>query len=234
MNLVKKTRKRKNHNQNFIKRINPLIEFFKKNGTIEGIKQTDTTLIDGEVVNIGWLITNLRQEKRKGLLQETDIMLLDYLGIDWGDVLNQHLEILDHYFSKNKTLSDLTQYSGNYNYKNKMVSLGNIVQYLRTCEDLTNEQIESLQKKGLILAPKSINNVLAPLMAYYEKYGTIANIGINDTFEIEGKVYSIGRKINYFRLKYNKGQLKQAYIDKLNDMGMCWSKKKQEDYSIEL
>lgn len=234
MDLVTKTRKRKNHNVNFVKRIAPLIEYFKQNGTLSKIKQSDEYEFNGEMVKIGWLVTNLRQEKRKGLLQDSDKMLLDYLGIDWGDILNQHLEVLEDYYLKNKTLSNLTQYSGDYSYKDKLVSLGNIISYLRQSEDLTKEQIEDLAQKGLILAPKSVENVLAPFVAYYEKFGTIADVGANEVFELDGKTYNLGRKINYFRTKYNKGLLKQEYIEKLNAMGMCWSKRKQEANSIEL
>ena len=234
MDLVTKTRKRKNHNLNFVKRIAPLIEYFKQNGTLSKIKQTDEYEFNGEMVKIGWLITNLRQEKRKGLLQDSDIVLLDYLDINWGDVLNQHLEVLEDYYLKNKTLSGLTQYAGVYLYKDKVVSLGNIISYLRQSADITKEQVEDLEQKGLIIAPKSVENVLAPFVAYHKKYGTIADIGANEVFELDGKTYNIGRKINYFRTKYNKSLLKQEYIDKLNEMGMCWSKRKQEENSIEL
>lgn len=234
MDLVTKIRKRKNHNLSFIKRISPIIEYFKKNGTISNIKQNEVFEVDGEVIKIGWLITNLRQEKRKGILQDYDIILLDYLGIDWGDILSQHFEVVEYYYAKHGTLSTLTQYSGDYKYKDKVVNLGYIVTYLRQSKDLTKEQIESLEQKGLNLAPKNIDNVLAPIKEYYQRKGTIADIVHSDTIIIDGVKYNIGRKINYFRTKYNKGQLKEEYVDALNAMGMKWATKKQEENLIEM
>jgi len=237
MDLVKKSTKRKNHNQNFIKRISPLIEYFKEHGTLADIKQTDTIIVNGEVVRIGWLITNLRQEKRKGLLQDTDIVFLDYFDMNWGDTIANNIDVIKHYYKNYKSFNSLTQYSKDYNYKGKKVNIGSILANLRTDYKegrLTEQQIKELVEMGLKLAPKKVDNVLAPLTAYYQKFETLANIKNNEEFEFNKKIYKIGRQINYFRTKYHKGELKQEYIQALNSMGMRWSAKKQVEEIVEL
>ena len=234
MSLIEKSRQRKDRNLNFIKRISPLMEYFKEHGTIADIKQSDVICVDGEDVNIGWLVTNLRQEKRKGLLQESEIMLLDYIDMNWGNVLTQYLEVLDAYYDKYKTLSNLTQYSGIFKYKKQSFNLGQIVTHIRLSNKLTETEVELLQKRGLILKPKSVENVLYPFKVYYEMYGTISDISINQKFKIDDKIYNIGRTLNYFRTKYNKGELKEDYIKELEAIGVVWSPKKREESIVEI
>ena len=151
MDLVKKSTKRKNHNKNFINRINPLIEYFKVHGTLANIKQTDIITINEEVVRIGWLITNLRQEKRKGLLQDSDIILLEYLDINWGDNIANNIDVIKDYYKNYKSLETLTQYSKDYKYKGKKVNIGSILANLRTDYKegkLSEQQIRVLTEIG--------------------------------------------------------------------------------------
>ena len=75
---------------------------------------------------------------------------------------------------------------------------------------------------------------ISPLIEYFKQNGTISNIHNNDSIIIDGKRYNIGRTIGYFRLKHNKGKLKQEYIDELDAMGMKWSSKEQTENLVEI
>ena len=65
-------------------RLKPLMEYFKIHGSIADIKQNETFEYNGENVKIGWLVTNLRQDKKKGLLSQSVIELLDYMEMNWN------------------------------------------------------------------------------------------------------------------------------------------------------
>ena len=71
----------------------------------------------------------------------------------------------------------------------------------------------------------TFENRIAPLVAYYKEFGTIADIvtGRNGTkYEFDGQVYNVGSLINMLRTEYSKGKLKQEEIDLLESMGMVW------------
>jgi flagellin-like hook-associated protein FlgL len=171
------------------------------------------------------------------LLADTDIALLDYLDIDWGDILQQYLNILKEVYKEHKTISHLTQYSGDYIFKGQKVNLGLIIQYIRKSNSsgkLTDEDIKTLTSMGFVRNPKQADNILIGIVAYYKENGTIASIKAKDSIDVDGKTYNIGKQINHFRTKYRKGTLKPDYINKLNSMGMCWGKIAKEEIALEI
>ena len=206
-----------------VKRVAPLIAYFQENGTIENIKQSDLFEYNGKIIKIGLLVSNLRRDKKEGKLTDADVNFLDYLGMDWGYNFDRYLKLLNSHYLEYGTLANLTQYHK---------ELGGVLSTLR--EDyrngnLTFNQIIELEEMGIIWQPKSVQNVLKGLRAYYEIYGSISDIKADDTVIINEQVFNVGKQLNHFKTKYNKGELKQEYITALNKMGIDWGNQQIKD-----
>ena len=114
------------------KRIRPLIAYYKNFGTISSIKQNDEFDFDGERVKIGWIIANLRQDKKKGLLAEDLVDFLNYMGMSWNgqDFFDNWKKYFDYWYLKNKTLSNLNQYT-KMEYNGNLINIGEILSKAR-------------------------------------------------------------------------------------------------------
>jgi len=72
----------------FEERIEPLVIYCKKEQTsLADITRTQQYTIEGQVYNIGALIGNLRQEKKKGKLESEEVKRLEELGMVWDKIL---------------------------------------------------------------------------------------------------------------------------------------------------
>lgn len=220
------------------KRIKPLVEYYKEYGNIANIKQNQEYMVDGECVKIGWIIANLRQDKKKGVLAEDIIELLDYMGMQWdgNNLFEEKKKILLAWYMENKTLANLTQYS-TLQYGGEVVDIGKILLGIRKDKKkglLTDAQIELLESLGIVWAPKDKETAFHSLVKYKEMHGTIAHIKSNDVFEVGGKGVLVGRQINNLRTKYNKGLLSEEEIKYFESLGIVWGKSSSQKHDKEM
>ena len=210
-------------------RIRPLISYFKEFGTIDNIKQNQEYEVNGEIVKIGWIVANLRQDKKRGSLSHDLIEILDYMGMNWGktDFFERKKKILLAWYLENKTLGNLTQYS-KFQYGDELVDIGTILSQLRQEKkngQLSSAQIELLDNLGIVWAPKDKQSAYDSLVKYKEMFGTIADIRTNDKIVINGEEVLIGRQISHLRSRYNKGMLDQEEIEFFESLGIDWGKR---------
>lgn len=214
--------------RDFFKRIEPLYTYFKEFGSLEGIKQNDVYEIDGKVCKIGLLVSNIRMDRKRGLISDTEVKFLSGMGFDWGDTFKKRLKPLLVWHKKHKTLKNLTQYSTMDYEGNPNFNIGEILSSLRREKKegkFSLEQIEILDKLGIVWAPRDKHVVYSALVKYYQTYGTLRDIKNTDKIAVNGEIFNIGRQINHLRTRYNKGLLDESEINFFDSMGMVWKVK---------
>lgn len=219
-------------------RIKILMEYFKTYGTLKNIKQRDVFELYGTQINIGNIINELRREKKLGILKNDLIELLDYMEIKWEgkSLFEEKKVVLLAWYYKHHTLSNIKQ-ATQFDYNGTIVDIGEIVNRLRIDKkkgELTDAQIQFLEMCGFVWEPKGFENIYAVFVAYKEEFGSIADIMYSDTYTYGGKVYGVGRQLQYVRKKYNAGLLSQNEIEFFENLGIVWGKtRKQKELADE-
>ena len=112
-----------------------------------------------------------------------------------------------------------------YNYQGKDIKIGLIVSNLGRTERkerLTTSEIELLDSMCMDWTNHREWERLEPLIAYYNEFGTLFNIGIRDIYNYKGRDFRIGNLISRLRVEYKTGILSKDKVDLLNNMGMLW------------
>ena len=122
-----------------------------------------------------------------------------------GEDIEEYREII-HQLTKNKGYQQRELHQYDFEIQKQIIDM---IQYLK---DITYD----------------FTDRIAPLIAYYKEFGTIADIKQRDRYEFNGQVYNIGILIHTLKIEYNKGKLEQEEIDLLESMGMRWDKIKQQ------
>jgi len=121
-----------------------------------------------------------------------------------GNDIEEYKEII-HRLTKNKGYQLHPQHQHDFEIQGKII---NIIQYLKDISYTFDDRI-------------------APLVAYYNEFGTISNILAGNTgtkYEFNGETYNLGSLIHNLRREYSLGKLSSDKIDKLNNIGMVWTK----------
>lgn len=203
----------------------PLVAYYKEFGTIGNINMGDTYNYQGRDVRIGIILSNLRRPDRKAKLTQKEIDLLDSMGMVWHKNKDyDRLAPLKAYYEQFGSISNIGC-KDVYNYQGKDISLGNLILNLRMeykKGKLDDKRIKLLNSMGMVWLKYNHDFRLDSLKAYYEEFGTIANIGLGDIYNYQGKDVRIGGLINHLRAKYKNGKLSEDYIQVLNSWGMNW------------
>lgn len=123
-----------------------------------------------------------------------------------GEDIEEYQEII-HRLTENGKLPERLRHHVDFEIQSQIIDL---IQYLKDISYTFEDRI-------------------APLVAYYKEFGTIANIitgGENVTkYEFDGRDYNLGVLISVLREEYGKGKLEQNEIDLLESMNMVWDKR---------
>jgi len=135
-------------------RIKVLMAYYKEFGTLSNIYQDQEYVYNGEVIKIGWIVSNLRQDKKKGLISKDTVDLLDYMDMNWDGkhLFDYYKKYIVAWFLQYKTLSNLTQYS-KFQYGDQLIDMGYILTYLKGAKkkgELTKAQIDFLDLCGIV------------------------------------------------------------------------------------
>ena len=218
-------------NEGINPRLKPLIEYFKVYGSIGDIKQLDDIVVGG--VKINYLISNLRRDRKKGVLNQETVELLDYMGMVWEpqNPFEKNKKILWAWIKQNGSLENLTQYS-TMEYDGELVDIGDILTNLRKAYKkgvLTEAQIEFLEMNGVVFAPKSTEVAFASLIDYAKNVEPLSKVKCGATYFYEDKTYNIGRQVSHLRTRYKDGKLKPADVKLFESLGMVWSLVERKD-----
>lgn len=206
----------------------PLVAYYKEFGTIANIKQIDIYSYQGREVHIGRLIFYLRRLKQESKLTPKEIDLLNSIGMIWE---YDRLAPLKAYYNEFGTIANIKSMDI-YNYQGKEVKIGRLINSLRVEYNkgkLDLENVDQLNSMGMIWQIIDKNNRLAPLVAYYNEFGTLANIKFSEIYKYNGQDVKIGSLINNLRNEYQKGILNNENIELLNNMGMIWTIRERFD-----
>lgn len=207
-------------NVNFNDKLEPFRAYYKEVGSLANIKFRDIYKYQGRDVRIGHLIRNLRQDYNNGVLSNEQITELESMGMAWEYDKLYHIRA---YYKEFGTLADIKR-SDVYKYLDKEIKIGDVVNSLR-CEynkgKLLENEITELESMGMIWKIR-FDDKLEPLVAYYDEFGTIANIKISDVYIYEGKEVNIGLIISNLRKPNRRSKLTKEEVALLNSMGMVW------------
>ena len=93
-----------------------------------------------------------------------------------------------------------------YTYQGQDIRIGELIASLRVAYnrgELSSAKISELECLGMVWG----YDRLAPLKAYYEEFGTIANISQRDSYIYQDKCINIGFIIMDLRKKYRNNKL---------------------------
>ncbi len=213
-------------------RLAPLIAYYNEFGTINNINILDMYKYQGKDMKIGSLIKSLRQGYKNGKLTQEEIELLNSMGMVWcaTKTFEERITPVVAYYNEFGTIANIKQ-SDIYKYQGKDMKIGSLINNLRQDYKngkLTQEELDLLNSMGMVWRVLEFDDRMAPLIAYYNEFGTIANIKQKDVYNYEGKSIKIGNLIALLRQQYKKGLLNEDTIKLLNNMGMSWSYDRME------
>lgn len=220
--------------QYFDTRIEPLVAYFEKFGTIANIKHDEIFEYNSETVNIGIKVNNLRREFKEGILTKEQINVLNNLGMVWEHrkryPLELKFEILKDYVNNGGSLLTI-KLDEIYSYKEENFEIGKWVNYFRVAynrNELKQETIDILESIGMVwkaLCFKPIDERINILKGYVTENGSLKNILRYEKYVYEGKEYPVGLWISRFREAYNDNILSEYTIKELQKLGISWRKK---------
>ena len=216
----------------FQHKLDILTDYYNKEGSVGQISSNDKYLYNGKMVEIGKHVNYLRRMWRDGNLSDDRIEMLDKLGMVWR-VKNKRVdtfEVLKAYYKEFGTLANIKSID-TYNYNGQQVNIGQIVVNLRRDErktSLTAEEVEVLDNMGFIWRGGVLfEDRIAPLIDYYNNFGSVDNIVSNQQYEFGGKMLNIGNLVHALRYEARNGKLTEEQKVALEAVGMNWDKKKQ-------
>ncbi len=208
----------------------PLEHYYKVFGNLD-IKYNEVYEYDGEDVNIGGLISELRRNHKAGKLTDDEIEYLELMGMKWNG--NDHFKSIKEnlllYYNTYGTMDGLTQYSvikvGRGKDK-KVIDVGSSLNQLRVLHrdgELSVAEELFVKNLGIDLSPRDTEKVYGALIDYAEKNGGISDIKNKDVYEYNDKTVNIGRQINHLRTRAKKGELSDDEIAYWDNLGMKWN-----------
>ncbi len=216
--------------------------YYNEFGTISTIQIRDQYEYNGQLVNIGSIVANLRRPERKALLSQEEIDKLNSMGFVWNALptFDDRIAPLKAYYNEFGTIATITS-DTTYEFNGNVVKIGSLLlslRYLNNAGRLTAEQIVKLDELGINWNAKRVfDTKIEVLKAYYDQYGSIDQIASTDRFEYNGNEYPVGRHILELRVRYNEGKLSDNQIKALEELGIVWRKrnvKKTFDDKIEV
>ena len=175
------------------------------------------------------MLQTLRSSKKNGKLDPEKVSKLESMGMVWDKTVTfeDRIAPLVAYYEECGTLANIKR-RDIYQFNDKVVNIGKMLQTLRSSKKngkLDPEEIRKLESMGIVWDKRDFEDRIAPLVAYYEEHGTIANIKTGEMYTFNGEDFNIGVLINNLRQGKKRNKLDPEEIRKLESMGMVWSKK---------
>lgn len=213
--------------RDFLKRVQPLVDYYKEFHTLENIKQKD----EYNGVKIGMLVSNLRRDKNNNLLSQEEIDYLSFMDFKWDDYISFEKDIkpIKEWFKRYGNLNELNRYS-KIEINGKIVNIGDIVQRLRTQRKnnlLSLLQISFLDNLGFSWA--GLEEIYADILQYYKEHGSIKHIPSNAKYSYNGRNYSISRQINRIVKKYKNGTISDEEFKFFKMLGLFAENEKNKE-----
>lgn len=152
------------------KYIDQVVKYYEKFGDISKVYHIDSYESDGEVIDIGYIISNLRMAKSGKSLDPDQVQRLEQMGMNWDiheAYLSESIFLLQEYYKEKGSLRDIPfldfmEYY--YMYKGKEVPIGMMYYEVRKAFDygeLDDEKVKALREMGVNLehgrpAPKNV------------------------------------------------------------------------------
>ena len=203
-------------------------QYAKEHGSIANIRYDEKYEYQGEIINIGSILINLRRQDRVQYLTAKQRKQLDNLGIVWNindERYKKILEVLKFYYNQYGDLSTL--YQAYVEYEGKEYDLMNIRNTLRNNYmkgTLSQEFVEQLEEMGIVWNSHKVRRDFwkEVLQAYYDEHGTFADMRVSDTYKYKNKYHNVGKVLFYYRRLQRLGELDQETHDWLDERGMVW------------
>jgi len=214
--------------RDFLKRVQPLVDYYKEFHTLENIKQKD----EYKGVKIGMLVSNLRRDKNNNLLSKEEIDYLSFMDFKWDDYISFEKDIkpIKEWFKKYGNLNELNSYS-KIEINGKIVNIGDIVQRIRTQRKnnlLSLLQITFLDNLGFSWA--NLEEIYADLIQYYNEHGSIAQIPSKAVYTTyDGKIHHVSRQKERILKKFKDGVLTDEEYKFFKKLGLFTENKKSKE-----
>jgi len=178
-------------------------------------------------------------------LTDEQVEMLERMGMEWDvSSFEKRIAPLVDYYNKNNSLSGIVA-DTTYMYKGEKINLGLLVSRLRgqyrlrelseeelrklkeektTMNPLTDEQVEMLERMGMEWdVSRSFKNRIAPLIDYYKKNGTIADVKTGQKHFYSDKYINIGEILNGLRKSYKLRSLSEEELNekRIQTNGKC-------------
>ena len=209
--------------------------FYEKNGHLRipsTFKTNDGIHYDEYGYALGNWLALIRTKKKKGMLGNKEIAMLEDIGVEWSilKTWDETYLLAVAYYREN----------GDLNIPRNYITLDgyNLGEWLRFQKDkysrgeLGEREIILLEDLGIKWSvKKSIKNLTwlenyELLVKYYKKYG---NTDVKRTFKTfdgitdDNDGYNLGMWVSRQRVKYKEGKLSQDKIDKMNSINFSWN-----------
>ena len=198
--------------------------YYNDFGSLEYVKEYTTYTYNGKVLKLGALLSRYRILYKKGELDDEDITILESMGMLWE--YNRLMPIVA-YYNEFGTLKDIN-YKTTYVYNGKVVKIGELLNSLKTDKKsgrLSQQYIDKLDSMNIVWEVKTrFPNQFEPIIAYYNEFGSLANIEKPTTYRYNNKIVNIGERIARLRTLYRQNKLDLETIAFLESMGMIWKK----------
>lgn len=198
--------------------------YYNDFGSLEYVKEYTTYTYNGKVLKLGALLSRYRILYKKGELDDEDITILESMGMLWE--YNRLMPIIA-YYNEFGTLKDIN-YKTTYVYNGKVVKIGELLKSLKVDKKsgrLSQQYIDKLDSMNIVWEVKTrFPNQFEPIIAYYNEFGSLANIEKPTTYRYNNKIVNIGEQIARLRTLYRKNKLDLETIAFLESMGMIWKK----------
>lgn len=202
--------------KNFEKRIQILIDYYIEFGHLH-IKQTD----EYKGVKVGHLVTELRRERKNGLITNEEAGILTAMGFQWTGKCTpeQKLQELLDWLKLHGTLENLTAYS-KMEVNGETINIGATVAYFRRLNKLG--RLSLVQKsflKSIGFPFGGLEETYVGLIDYYNKHGSLSELKRDVIYVYKGKKYSIGKQVDYIITRLKDGKLSEEEYRFFNNLG---------------
>ena len=209
-----------------------LEEHYKKYGTLNNIKQNDTVVYNGEILNIGNILTKVRMNHKsyiEGAKNEhgshSDLSLKRYKFLDehdfiWENQEDLYIDFLQEYYKKHQTLKDIN-IDDVIIYKGEELRIKDFINHIRAnhksyVNGINNKngshseqnikRYKILDELDFIWEPekeKRKNDIFLEFLEdYYKEHGTINAIPTDEAIEYKNQQLNIKDFFTHVRKNY--------------------------------
>ncbi len=204
-------------------RVEHFREYYRQVGSLKTIKRNTIFNYNGKDLKMYELLRQERLRYKNGLLDAETIKELESMGIIWEiKSFDNRIAPLRDYYQTYGTIGIIKK-DETYIFNGEEVKIYVLVYMLRNeyrKNKLTKQQIKELESMGMIWKHQKINARLQPLIAYYNQYGSTADIDLDTIYEYKDNDVKVGLLVDRLKNEYRDNALSAREINILNLIGM--------------